>query len=151
MIAIIENAIVWLTMFMEVISRMERSIDRCYDISKTQDDALEFWDSAVAFYTGSQAFNESGLFLYHLANTRCLSASTCGENGNTADGIAWVNYQVFDNFEAGQKHLLERNCQATRSNKEEIVRLMTIPMIQGTIRRSRYLEDKDTDYERHLG
>ena len=149
--AIIENSIVWLTMFMEVISRMERSIDECFNTDNTPDDALIFWDSAVAFYTGSQVFNESGLFLYHVANTRCLSASTCGENGGDSDGIAWVNYQVFHNFEAGQKHLLERNCPATRSNKEEIVRLMTIPMIQGTLRRTRFLEDKEIDYERHLG
>ena len=28
---------------------------------------------------------------------------------------------------------------------------MMIPMIQGAIRRSRYLEDKENDYERHLG
>lgn len=149
--AIIENSIVWLTMFMEVISRMERSIDECFDTDNTPDDALVFWDSAVAFYTGSQVSNESGVFLYHVANTRCLSASTCGENGDDGDGIAWVNYQVFHNFEAGQKHLLERNCPATRSNKEEIVRLMTIPMIQGALRRTRFLEDKEIDYERHLG
>lgn len=149
--AIIENSIVWLTMFMEVISRMERSLDECFDTDITSDDALIFWDSAVAFYTGSQVFNESGVFLYHVANTRCLSASTCGENGVDDDGIAWVNYQVFHHFETGQKHLLERNCKATQKNKEKIVRLMLIPMIQGAIRRTRFLEDQEYDYERHLG
>lgn len=130
---------------------MERSIDECLDMENTPDDALIFWDNAVAFYTGSQVHNESGVFLFHLADSRCLSASTCGEDGSGTDGTAWVNFQVLQNFESGQKHLLERNCAATRANKEEIVRLMTIPLIQGALRRARMLEDEEDDYERHAG
>ncbi len=136
---------------MEVISRMERSIDECTDMGNPPDDALIFWDNAVAFYTGSQINDENGVFLFHLADSRCLSASTCGEDGNDNDGTAWVNFQVLRNFEAGQQHILERNCAATRKNKEEIVRLMTIPLIQGSLHRTRMLEDEEDNYERHAG
>lgn len=139
-------------MWMEVISRMERSIDACLVANDGDVRALEFWDSSVAFYTGSQARSgdDSGVFLFHLANDRCLSAKTCGEKGNGADGTAWVNIQVLDLFQLGQGQINARNCEAARNTKEEIVRLMTIPLVQGALRRARLIEDEGFTNERHV-
>lgn len=152
----VQNSIVWMIMWMEVISRMERSIDYCLDTQNTVDGALEFWDSSVAFYTGSQVEDGSGYLLFHLANNRCLSASTCGEDGDGDDGIAWVNLKVLENFQSGQGQINARNCEAARKNKEEIVRLMTIPLIQGALHDARVLHDKleskdFVDYESRAG
>jgi hypothetical protein len=134
-------------MWMEVISRMERSIDHCLDTDDVVDRAVKFWDSAVAFYTGSQVEDNSGYLLFHLANTRCLSASTCGEDGDGDNGTAWVNFQVLESFQRGQKHIVARDCEGARQAKVEIVRLMTIPLIQGALDHARLLDDGNDDHE----
>mmetsp|Transcript_115442 Transcript_115442/g.333449 ORF Transcript_115442/g.333449 Transcript_115442/m.333449 type:complete len:325 (+) Transcript_115442:3-977(+) len=132
---------------MEVISRMERAIDYCLEADALEDKPLEFWDSSVAFYTGSQVSDDGGIFLFNLADTRCLSASTCGENGNGDDGTAWVNLRVLDHFNSGQNHIISRDCEAARRSKDEIVRLMSIPLVQGTLRRARTKEDSENSSE----
>ena len=142
-----QNMIVYMTMWMEVISRMERSIDYCLDPDKTDQDPLEYWDAAVAFYTGSQqAEDSSGVLLFHLANRRCLSASTCGEDGSSENGTSYVNFRALRDFQIGQRQIIARNCEDARKTKESIVRLMTIPLIQGTLNSALEMDDAE-DYD----
>jgi hypothetical protein len=91
------------------------------------------WDKAVAYYTGSRyrlAFTNGNL-IYQLADKRCKQANTC-ENG--ISGTSYVNREVFKEFNQGQRNLQTGNCEGARMNKERIKALMTIPLIQGTLR-----------------
>merc|ERR1739845_48581 len=102
------------------------------------DDPVQAWDEGVAFYTGSlQGSNAGpgdGNLFYSLADKRCKNFKTCGSNSYSTSGGSYVNQKIFQEFVVGQYNLLNGQCKEARKNKKNIVNLMNIPLIQGTLR-----------------
>merc|ERR1739845_289032 len=102
------------------------------------DDPVQAWDEGVAFYTGSlQGSNAGpgdGNLFYALADKRCKNFQTCGSNSDSTSGGSYVNQKIFQEFVVGQYNLLNGQCEEARKNKKNIVNLMNIPLIQGTLR-----------------
>merc|ERR1711933_133003 len=98
----------------------EHAIDLCYrgcpdgDSNCGNDRAVFAMDEAVAFYTGSlegESFTEStGVLMYNLADKRCKNFKTCGEGGDMDTGVAYVNHEVFDEFQSMQRALIGEEC-----------------------------------------
>ena len=125
--------IVFLHVWMQVVNMMEKALDNCAQSGE----GLEEWDEAVAFYVGSLEGSGGageGVLLYDLADKRCGDFNTCGKNGNSILGTSYVNIEVINRFKAGQRNVQESDCVAARGDKEHIVQLMLIPLIQGTLR-----------------
>jgi hypothetical protein len=75
-----------------------------------------------------------------------MQANTC-ENG--VEGTSYVNSEIFKEFNHGQRNLFAGNCEGARTNKERIETLMSIPLIQGTLRYG-HIEAWETNLtERH--
>lgn len=106
------------------------------------------WDTAIAFYVGSTVSTDDGPdLLFDVANARCRLAGTCGESGDEFEGKAQVNYEVLNQFTIGQEQIEGRECTELGRTKEEIVRLMTIPLIQGTIRHAHLMSEETFDLQ----
>jgi len=89
------------------------------------------------FYTGSLEGEDgegNGKLLHGLADKRCANYKTCGEDGNQSSGRAKVNIDMFKLLETGQLQLQQSKCNEARATAEEIIKLMYIPMIQGSLR-----------------
>ena len=71
--------------------------------------------------------------LYALAQKRCGNFGTCG-GADGVTGTASVNDAVLDLIAAGSGYLLDGKCAEAEDAKEKIVELMTVPLIQGTLR-----------------
>jgi hypothetical protein len=132
------SASVYLSIFMRVIRQMERALDDCQlglEVDSTS--GLISWDSAVALYTGSLeglTGAGDGVLLYNLADERCMDFRTCGITEDDATtGRSYVNVHVFQEFRDGQRKLRQGDCKGPRVNKERIVQLMTVPLIQSTL------------------
>jgi len=123
---------------MYVIRELEDALDDCAaSFSKRNDDAVHALDEAVAFYTGTLEGTEGsgdGVQMYALAEKRCENFKTCGENGDSTEGVAKVNIDIFRQFDLMQRSLNTGSCDAARKNKNEIEKQMLIPLVQGTIR-----------------
>lgn len=143
-----------MNLWMFVMRQMNFAIDLCEgNIACPAEDefciempGLHSWDKAVAYYTGSLSSNPDvtqtrGKLLYNMANEECSQFKTCG------DGEARVNTEIFDNFRAGQQMIIDEDCDGARAVKEAIVSLMTIPLIQGTLRYAHLLADEEEDWE----
>ena len=108
------------------------------------------WDEGVAFYTGSTegAYGgSSGKLVYALAEKRCANFRTCGANGNSVSGVSKVNLDLGAQFSLGQHYLHVGSCNRAIAPKDRIVDLMTVPLIQGTLRyayKVEYLHDSTT-------
>lgn len=108
----------------------------------TNSHALHSLDAAVALYTGALAYgshggggnnHSNGHMLFGLANDMCQHFNTCGKSGRSIFGTAKVNHDIFGEFDAMQKHLVDGHCWAADKAKEHIVRLMFVPLFQGLI------------------
>lgn len=97
---------------------------------------MHAWDRAVAFYVGSQQrlANHDGELLYGHSNELCVQFKTCSPKGGTNVGNSYVNHRIFQYFNSGQSMIRQGKCDTARVHKENIVSLMTIPLIQGTLR-----------------
>jgi len=129
-----------MNIFMYVIREFYDAIDDCSNgCIDCNDDPVHAWDEGVAFFVGS-----SDSKLGHVVgNKRCANYMTCGttvEDG-TSEGIAKNNYDLMDQFNQGQYNLLVGNCASAKTNADRIVDLMTVPIVQGTLRYS-YKVDK---------
>jgi hypothetical protein len=108
----------------------QQSGDRCDDFP------VRAWDQSVAFYTGSLEGIDGqgkGIFLYDLADSMCQTFKTCSEEGNTETGISSVNVRIMNLFQEGQLTVLRRECAQASAIKDQIVTLMTIPLIQASL------------------
>jgi len=136
----VKKGTTYLNLFMYVIREMEDAVDDCKKNKLLDnDDAVQAWDEAVAFYTGSlegqtPEGNKEGKFLFRLAQKRCEQFKTCGVNGDSTDGIAKVNIDIFEQFNRGKRFIKEGKCDKLSNTKDKIVKLMAIPMIQGALR-----------------
>merc|ERR1719228_1226189 len=120
------------SVWMYVIREMEDAINDCKSGCELCNDApVHAWDEAVAFYTGSiegKDGDESGKFLYRLAQKRCKNYKTCEGN------LAKVNKMILEKFTDGKRKLNQGKCDDIPAIKKEIINLMSIPLIQGTLR-----------------
>jgi hypothetical protein len=136
----IESGMKLMNIWMYVIRMMEDAIDRC----EQPDSAIYSWDQAVAFYAGS--LGSDGVLMYSFADEMCIAFHACGIDGSRKVGTSFTNNQVIDEFKAGQKSILQKECDLVRSSKERIVELMTIPLIQGSLYMA-YLQDFHQDQD----
>ena len=136
----IKKATAYMSVWMYVIREMEDAIDDCNKGCSTtscNDDPVRAWDEAVAFYTGSLEGTDgagSGKFLYALADKRCQNFKTCGPLASSTEGTSHVNEQIFRSFNLGARLVAQGKCGEARAEKEKIEIMMTVPMIQGTLR-----------------
>jgi Notch-like protein len=147
--AAILSVSVHMSIFMRIIRQMERALDDCHYGTKVDPTrGVISWDSAVALYTGSlEGVDGSGegLLLYSLADGRCMDFSTCGIEGDgTRTGKSYVNFRIFEEFRKGQERLQQGFCPKARKNKERIVQLMRVPLVQSLLRNA-WLQSNDND------
>jgi len=97
------------------------------------------WDEGVAFYTGSLAgttagHSSKGQMVFALAEKRCENYGTC----TGPRGLSYVNTELFKLFAKGRNHLHAKAdnsaCDNVRPILDDIIKLMTVPLVQGTLR-----------------
>jgi len=120
------------SVWMYVIREMEDAVNDCKSGCEFCNDApVHAWDEAWAFYTGSlegESGRESGRCLYRLAEKRCT-------NYKTRDGgVCRVNKHILEKFKEGKQKLDQGKCDEVNPIKKEIINLMSIPLVQGTLR-----------------
>jgi hypothetical protein len=128
-----------MAVWMYVIRELEHSIYLCKtgDCGEKSCLGKAAVDEAVAFYEGSlEGFHGEGdgVLLYNLADKRAAQFKTAGRNGDSVLGTAKVNYDLLELLESASAHIASADCQSVRGNTTKIVRVMTIPLIQGTLR-----------------
>eukprot|EP00092_Neocalanus_flemingeri_P013257 GFUD01014287.1.p1 GENE.GFUD01014287.1~~GFUD01014287.1.p1 ORF type:complete len:487 (-),score=113.39 GFUD01014287.1:213-1673(-) len=120
------------SVWMYVIREMEDAVNDCKSGCEFCNNApVHAWDEAVAFYTGSlegKSGDESGKFLYRLAEKRCKNYRTCD------GGVSRVNQEILKKFSDGKRKFDQGKCDEVHPIKKEIINLMSIPLIQGTLR-----------------
>lgn len=137
--------------WMMVVREMEAAIGSCVNFGTCPTciyESINHWDTAVAYYTGSQQGADgsgTGFMLFQKANDLCQDFRTCGPSANEATGTAYVNIEIMNQFESGQQALAERKCSDVRSIKESIVKLMTVPLIQGTLLNA-YIQEEQASF-----
>jgi hypothetical protein len=135
---VIKKGTAYMNIWMYVVREFEDALDDCNDgCINCNDDPVHAWDEGVAFYTGSIEGNDGagdGKLLYGLADKRCQNYKTCGTDGEEASGTSKINYDLMQQFAVGQQNLVLGNCAQARVDKERIVELMAVPLVQGTIR-----------------
>jgi len=141
-----------MSVWMYVNRELEDAVDDCENDCGTEEcnaDQVHAWDEAVAFYTGSipKKSGDGGTLLYTLAQKRCLNFGTCLTSGKEA-GVAGVNSAIFKNFNAGKQALQQGQCEVAQGLVGEITALMTIPMIQGTLRYAHIRGEQNADDEK---
>ena len=157
----IKKSIVYLNIWMYVIWEMQDAIEDCVLGDATSNyDSVHAWDEAVAFYTGSNegtsqggdnaldspsgtGIDNDGVLSFNLAEKRCKNFGTCTadyDNDPTA-GYSAVNNEMFAKFTTAKTQLQNAHtgtgsftCQDIYKAKDEIVTLMLVPLIQGTLR-----------------
>ena len=124
---------VWMT----VIHELTDAIGDCYsgDITANDGQALA-WDEAWAFYAGSlvaetpaAAVTDRGTLIWKLAEKR-------GDDFKTDDatGPSSVNVQLLAEFIKGRDLIIGARCAEAEGVVDNIIRLMYIPLIQGTLK-----------------
>merc|ERR1719157_328311 len=138
----------YMHVWMYAVREFEDAIDDCTscvadcNAHSTNSGSVHAWDEGVAFYTGARegtahSSTRNGVMLYHLAQKRCKDFKTCGAAGGAADGISMVNSELFKAaglFATGRDLLQQGHCAKVRPVVEQIVSLMTVPLVQGTLR-----------------
>lgn len=133
---------------MYAIRQMEDAVVECIrglEKDEETNDPGYALDQAVAYYTGSlegtsMAKSSNGVLMYNLADKRCTNFKTCGEEADLDSTVSNVNRRVFKLFKSMQQDLVTSDCMEVKKKKDEIVALMTIPLIQGTLKYAYYKE-----------
>lgn len=131
-----QNMNVW----MYVIREFEDALDDCNKgcaSDQCNADKVNAWDEGIAFYAGSLEGDDGsgqGVLTYALADELCVDFKTCGESGDSMEGTSFVNLEIFRLSGPAMKLLLAEQCEETRYYVEEIVGLMTVPLVQGLLR-----------------
>jgi Low iron-inducible periplasmic protein len=131
-----------LNTWMYTIREIEHGLDSCQGDCTSDDcvggDATGSIDEAAAFYTGSlegaQGTLGEGALLYALANKRCQNFKTCGSNGNEISGNSKVNIEIMKQLAQLSDNLANNKCDDARKNKDRIIQLMSVPLVQGVLR-----------------
>jgi len=142
----IKKGTAYMNAYMYAIREFEDAIDDCVGgcsggqcNSLSLDASVHAWDEGVAFYTGSlegqiKGGNSDGKLSYRLAEKRCVNFKTCGQNSDLITGTSYVNTKLFEQLDIGKTNLLAGKCEETRPVVRKMVALMSIPLIQGTLR-----------------
>ncbi len=129
--------------WMYVIHEMEDSINDCRGNQTDNDGGVKAWDEAWAFYAGSLVGpfgNGSGNLIYTLAQKRCKNFGTCINAPTTVDGADILNQTATSNvnmlklFNKGKMQLNEKDCSGLLETKNDIVKQMIVPLVQGVMR-----------------
>merc|ERR1719327_63421 len=124
----------YMNVWMYVIREMEDAMQDCKSgCLKCNDDPVHAWDEGVAFYSGSLEGHDgsgSGKLLYALADKRCANFGTCKAGTKNSK----VNIAIIEQFKLGKTKLDEGKCVDLRPITDRIVELMTIPLVQGSLR-----------------
>jgi len=146
----IKKGTAYMNDWMYTIREFEDAIDDCSSGDLTANalssGPVHAWDEGVAFYVGSKmtyddllagnlpTLDKKGKMVYTLANKRCKNYMTCGPDGDAGIGEAKANIDLFQLFQLGQYELLAGNCAKVVPIKNDIVKKMTVPLVQGTLR-----------------
>lgn len=120
-----------MAVWMYVIRELEHAIYLCETGDCAEESclgkaAVHEVDESVAFYAGSLA--PSGVLTYNLAAKRAL------EFGTLSDGAAEVNIDLLEAFNSAKSTVVAADCAGLRTATTKIVQLMTIPLVQGTLK-----------------
>ena len=135
----------YMNVWMYAIREFEDAIDDCTTCTSEcnafslNSGSVHAWDEGVAFYSGSlegelEGGNPAGVMVYRLAEKRCANFGTCGWSGDSVAGTSFVNYQLFEQFAEGARLLERGECAEVRPVVDKIVALMTVPLVQGSLR-----------------
>lgn len=120
------------SVWMYVLHKLEDAINYCNARDLTDNAVgVRAWDEAWAFYTGSIVGSQgsnNGVMPYTLAVERCANFKTCEA------GAAPVNSKILDLMFAGKSDVQNKRCGDAVVKKNEIARLMAVPLIQGLLR-----------------
>jgi len=126
-------------LWMYVIRELEDGVSDCAAGCATNscnDGPVHAWDEAAAFYVGSiegEAGDSDGRLLYRLAEKRCKNFNTCACRGEAA----CTNKRVLAKLSQGRDLLASGRCEEAKVVKEQLISLLTIPLVQGTLRYAR--------------
>lgn len=125
------KASAYMAVGMYVIRELEHAIylcetGDCAEESCLGKGAVHEVDEAVAFYAGSLA--PDGVLFYNLAN------KLASEFGTATDGTAQVNADLLEAFDSAKESIVGADCAGLRTDTTKIVQLMSIPLVQGTIK-----------------
>merc|ERR1719201_1686427 len=132
----------YMNVWMYVIHEIEDAISDCQNSCTnpgTQDcnaDPVHSIDEAAAFYAGSlegtsaTGIANNGKLVFRLAEKRCANFGTCTGCG----GQAKANSEIIQKLQEAQTKLQQAQCVDVVPLKNRIVELMSIPLIQGSIR-----------------
>jgi len=144
-----KTASAYMTFWMNIILKLEQSLDGCKDDCKKtgcNDPVSVYWDEAVAFYAGSLEGilgNGHGKLTYALADQRCVNFKTCGVDGRDTVGTSFVNEDNIKSFTIGSRMLAQAKCDEAREKKKLIEAMMTVPLIQSTLRNAYLLSTQE--------
>jgi len=131
-----------------VIREFEDAIDDCqncttglscnefsdsFSSDSPQYNAVHAWDEGVAFYAGSLegpnvGGSSAGEMVYRLAEKRCANFGTC------ESGLSNVNKKLLEDFILGEALLKNGLCANVRPIVDRIIKQMTVPLVQGSLR-----------------
>jgi len=147
----IKKGTAYMNAWMYAIREFEDAIDDCTQGSLTANLAssgpVHAWDEGVGFFVGAgpqvgiyanpdsmASGTKAGFLAYTLGNKRCRNFKTCGVDGNTNVGEAYINSELWELFNGGNQLILTGNCAEVVPIKNQIVQKMTVPLVQGTLR-----------------
>ncbi|CAB9501129.1 expressed unknown protein [Seminavis robusta] len=149
----IQVATLNMNVWMYVIREFEDALDDCNKgcaSDQCNADKVNAWDEGIAFYTGSLEGDDGlgdGVLAYALADDLCKDFKTCGASGDVTTGLSYVNQEVFSLSDSAVELLMAEKCAETRFYVQEIVGLITVPLVQGLLRatyQSMYAEDEES-------
>merc|ERR1740138_303176 len=128
--------------WMYVLHELEDAIGDCYSGDILANDqtptggAPHAWDEGWAFYAGSQvaataagAVTDDGTLIWELSEKR-------GSDFGTADstGPSSVNVALLAEFIKGRDLIIAADCAGAEPVVQKIIQLMTVPLVQGTLK-----------------
>jgi Notch-like protein len=131
----------YMNVWMYVIHEIEDAISDCTNSCTNpgaQDcnaDPVHAIDEAAAFYAGSlegtsATGNTAGKLIFRLAEKRCSNFGTC----TGPQGQAKANQMIIKKLQDAQTELINARCSNVPALRDSIVSLMSIPLVQGSIR-----------------
>merc|ERR1719484_503312 len=131
----------YMNVWMYVIHEIEDAISDCTNSCTNpgaQDcnaDPVHAIDEAAAFYAGSlegtsATGNSAGKLIFRLAEKRCSNFGTCTGSG----GQAKANQMIMAKLQEAQTELKNARCSNVPALRDSIVSLMSIPLVQGSLR-----------------
>merc|ERR1740124_1479410 len=136
---IVKKGIAYMNVLLYALHEFESAIVKCNSADPLvyPRDPIHAWDEGVAFFVGNlEGIDGSGdgNLVYALGDKRCKNFGTCGASGDETSGTSQVNLQLIAMFNRGNGELLMGDCVAAEATKEEVIDLMFVPLIQGTLR-----------------